>query len=311
MSPDAQRVRKLLYVGDYYSFDVYVYDYETGSAVGKLTRFVDPRGQCVDARGDVWITQGGRSGGGSGAGSAVEYAHGGSAPIKTLAAYGNTIGCAVAPNGDLAVANLDVRTSSGFEPGYVLIFKDASGTPERRTCSGAPPYYYPPGYDDQGNLYVEVAGSSSQVAVCELPAGRRSLTLTTVNATLDYGDSVMWDGKYITLSDRSYDEGAATGIYRAERTSSGGLNVVGSTVLTNSCTPDDVFQPFIVGSANTPENEKQGRTVVGGFIWCDNVLDYWQYPSGGTPSNQIVSAPEEPQGQSVSIRLTPSPSPAN
>jgi hypothetical protein len=55
MLPDARRRSRLLYVSDG-SGVVYVYDYKSGEPAGKLTGFQYPFGQCVDKKGDVWIT---------------------------------------------------------------------------------------------------------------------------------------------------------------------------------------------------------------------------------------------------------------
>jgi hypothetical protein len=73
--------------------------------------------------------------------------------------------------------------------------------------------------------------------------------------------------------------------------------------LTDNCNGDeaDVFQPFIVGTKNTPSNKTQGKVVVGGNLWCTNRFDYWTYPAGGNPESSLKAAPTEPHGQSVSI----------
>jgi hypothetical protein len=98
MSPDARTVKKLLYISDLSTNDVYVYDDQSGKAVGTLTGFNEPYGQCVDKKGDVWITnfQGK---------SVVEYAHGGAKPIHALNTDGSSDGCSVDPTtGNLAVS---------------------------------------------------------------------------------------------------------------------------------------------------------------------------------------------------------------
>lgn len=50
MLPDAKRVRKLLYISDWSTNDVFVYDYNKGTLEGQLTGLNDPYGQCVDKR---------------------------------------------------------------------------------------------------------------------------------------------------------------------------------------------------------------------------------------------------------------------
>ena len=59
MSPAAKRAKKLLYVSDWGTEDVFVYDYKTGTLVGTLTNLESPSGQCVDKKGDVWIVSAG------------------------------------------------------------------------------------------------------------------------------------------------------------------------------------------------------------------------------------------------------------
>jgi hypothetical protein len=77
MLRDAKRLEKPVYVSEWPNGPVSVYDYQTGTLVGRLGGFDEPTGQCVDAVGDVWIAQADGQ-------SVTEYAHGGSSPIKTL-----------------------------------------------------------------------------------------------------------------------------------------------------------------------------------------------------------------------------------
>ena len=106
MSPEAKRTKELLYVSNGDADEVDVYSYRSGKRVGALTGFVQPEGQCVDKRGNVWITNFGTK---YQTGYAVEYAHGGSVPLKELQVYDPAIGCSVDPtSGNLAV-QLTVR----------------------------------------------------------------------------------------------------------------------------------------------------------------------------------------------------------
>jgi hypothetical protein len=56
MLPEARSIKRLLYISDDKTNHVLVYDFARGAKVGELTGFSEPRGQCVDAQGDVWIT---------------------------------------------------------------------------------------------------------------------------------------------------------------------------------------------------------------------------------------------------------------
>lgn len=290
----------LLYVSDWYTDDVLVYNYNTGELLGAITGLNVPYGQCVNANGDVWIAE-------LDGASVIEYPRGGTRPLKILITNGRPIGCAVASNGDLAVANLDTWNGSDYEAGNIQVFKKASRVAQQYECSNSF-FYYPPGYDNKGNLYVQTTTNAGTNGVCELPSNARSLRSVNVNAHIYFGGSVMWDGRYITLTDLEYSGGSTTAIYQAAETSTaaayGNLEIVGATDLNDNCRGDyvNIIQPFIVGNRNTPVNHTQGDTVVGGNLWCNARVDYWRYPSGGYPIKELFSAPQQPEGQSVSIK---------
>ncbi|MGC2404900.1 MAG: hypothetical protein WA431_00630 [Candidatus Cybelea sp.] len=267
---------------------------EYAAALFTLTGFSEPYGECVDARGNAWITNFSGE-------SVVEYAHGGTKPIGMLKTNGYSIGCAVSPNGDLAVANFS--GASGI--GDIQVFQHASGTPTEYS-NQEDYYFWPPGYDNKGNLFVEDQTYNGAVGVAELPAGGSSLEPASVNQTIHYPGSVMWDGKYITLTDQ--DAGGnpsspATTIYQMSEKGSGNLTVVGSTPLLDNCNGSqvDVVQPFILGRKNTPVNTKQGQVVIGGNLSCSNRVDAWKYPAGGQPIAAASPVPSSAFGQAVSV----------
>ena len=113
----------------------------------------------------------------------------------------------------------------------------------------------------------------------------------------------MWDGEYLTFTDQQYGT-KTTAIYQTVLEPCGGLVVIGTTVLTDTCKDDyvSVVQPFIVGTQNTPSNTTQGTLIVGGNLYCKHRVDIWDYPSGGNPRLSLKSAPEEPYGGAVSIK---------
>jgi hypothetical protein len=290
MAPNVARM--LFYISDWATDDVYVYAYPKAKLVGKLTGFQKPYGQCADKDGNEWIAD-------FAASSIVEYAHGGTTPIATLATNGNTMGCAIAPSGDLAVANF--ATASG--PGDVQVFKDASGNPTDYSNSSC--YnLWAPGYDKNGNLYVE--GKSTVPAVCELRARGSSLVRVSINQSIGSPGSVMWDGKYITLTDQDYEATQTTAIYRATESKSGNLNVVGTTDLTDTCDHHytDIPQPFLAGSRNTPKLKYEATVLLGGNVLCTNRFGYWAYPvPSGKPIFVVKHAPAQPYGQGYSTLL--------
>jgi hypothetical protein len=288
MEPEARQIKRLLYASDWDYNVVRVYNYDTGKEVGTLTNVSQPVGQCVDKPGDIWITNLTQD-------FVVEYPHGGQTPIKMLTTDGPGVGCAIDPTtGNLAVVTSKI--GSGME---VQVWENASGSPtdysDETDCGLMPP----PGYDPNGNLYVE---SGNKGSVCELPAGGTALVKVPFDHSIKSSGGVMWDGKYLTFADWGYESGRATAIYRAKR-ARGGLTVVSITVIRNRPCGAEVGQPFIVGEKNTPANHEQGTVVVGGNTACyyTSPVQYWHYPSGGHPFKHVRPQPGLARGQSVSI----------
>jgi hypothetical protein len=289
MSPAARRIKKLLYVSDWRTNDVFVYDYGDGTLVGRLTGINAPYGQCVDTKGNVWIASFGGS-------SVVEYAHGGSRPLKALTTDYEPLGCSVDPTtGNLAVAGSSNR---------VDVFVHAKGSARIYQSAVCFPFWAP-GYDDKGNLYVQallygsmrpLSGYSDPLA-CELQHGGAALRpVHFIGFNIAYPGGIMWDGKHLTLTDQEYLGTYQTAIYRVKEDASGNLTAIGESVLTDDCdgTDSDVPQPFIAG-----------KIVVGGNLRCSQYgsgakFDYWPYPAGGMPKSSLQSPPEQPEGQSVS-----------
>ena len=163
MAPDARRTVSLLYVADEAAGDVYVYSYPRGKLKGTLTGFNLPSGMCSNKRGDVFIMNGG--------GTTVEvFAHGGSAPIRTLNLPGYPeLNCSVDPT----TGNLALGTLGGSCGDCIAVFTNGSGMPTTYTPSGQNGI---PGcgYDSHGNLFCDAYGSGNQFALYKLPAGSSS-----------------------------------------------------------------------------------------------------------------------------------------
>jgi hypothetical protein len=156
---------QLLYVSDIGTSDVYVYTYPQGRLSQTLTGFKEPFGDCVDKKGDVFITD-------QGAAAIYEYAHGRSSPVATLQdSSEEPQGCSVDfKTGDLAVSNA-LSGNNGSAAGSVSIYKDAKGTPTIVTDSAIYDLGYC-GYDTRSNLFVDGL-TGKKVVVAELPSGKR------------------------------------------------------------------------------------------------------------------------------------------
>jgi hypothetical protein len=108
----------LLYVSDPGTNSVQIFTVG-GGLVQTLPRLNQPQGECVDNAGNVYITN-------KGARNVLEYAHGGTSPIKTLDDSGQLpVGCAVR-GPTVAVANLK-PTGPGY--GSISVYVGGVTTP--------------------------------------------------------------------------------------------------------------------------------------------------------------------------------------
>jgi hypothetical protein len=282
--------------------EVIVFSLESLQQVGELTGMQDPWGECVDARGDIFITEA------SSSEAVEEYAHGGTSPIRTLHAfYGNgaPVGCAVSRNGDLAVSTdftLDdatdgiARTTS--DEGGILIFKKAKGTPKgyaNSNCDNPSS----PAYDPRGNLYVEGVVGSQPGNICELPAEGSSLNVVSLTSLkgkpkeINGRGSVMWDGKHIVIASLYKPKSSsspALRLYETRESSDGNLTVVGHTRLDTPCSFGIIpGQIFLLGDKNTPVNDHEATLAIAGndydfgSCYSSSNVGGWPYPSGGMP----------------------------
>jgi hypothetical protein len=283
MKPSAAKIAELLYVSDLATDDVYVYDYASGEAVGKLTGLDQPGAQCVDLRGDVFIAT---------AQGLVGYHHGGTRRFRII--RGVAKGCVMHTNrySVLFAGGLN-RSGPDQDCTYYKKHKNISCWQNSSACYTM----WAMGSDRAG----------PQVAEGE-PSGGGAVSVCSNVGTLSFAQTiyspgpVMWDGKYLALTDQEVGSSGQTVIYQASL-SGNALTSQGATYLADPCDAGstDVAQPFIVGTKNTLRNKQQGTVVVGGNAFCPGTFDYWKYPSGGDPIMTLPSAPQEPSGDSVSI----------
>ncbi|MFY9720167.1 MAG: hypothetical protein WAK16_11030 [Candidatus Cybelea sp.] len=288
VNPDAKKT-DLLYVSDEGSGLVDVYSYKTPNGkglMGQLTGFEFPYGDCSDGAGNVYIDD-------FLASQVVEYAKGGTTPIKTLAVTGLPIGCSVDPaTGNLAVSAF-VEANPSTTCGGVWVFAGGSGTPtlyeDPNICE-----YWPPGYDNASNLFVE-GESPNPAGIDELASGGSSFTeLTLSGFSLSVPAGIMWNSNAsgLAATDQNASSTGTTAIYRIT-VSDGTAALVSTTTLTDSCDSDfiDVVQPWVMG-----------KKVVGGNFDCTFRFNYWNYANGGAPKKSIDTniAPDIGSGQTVS-----------
>ncbi|HEY2473961.1 MAG TPA: hypothetical protein VGI19_04085 [Candidatus Cybelea sp.] len=247
----------LLYVVDDGTGKVPYYSYPKMKQAGVLSGFGSANGACVDAGGNVFISDAHNS-------EVDEFAHGGTKVLRRLKDAEDYLGgCAIDPvSGNLAVAT-QPRNSS---PGGVAIFAHAKGKPKNLDASGI---YYPSNcaYDDKGDLFVDGGNyRGGYFKLSELPARSKTFVPISLNETILVPGGLQWDGKYLAVADPGQGYSGSV-IYRFAIDGSTGTNV--STVELDGS--GDVMGFWIDGArVIVPDKGKSGAYV-----------KVWKYPGGG------------------------------
>jgi hypothetical protein len=290
MRPGKKKAGALLYVGDWSTNDVYVYDYPSGTAVGSITGNDEPYGMCVDKEGDVYVAS-------FGSGTVNEYAHGGTSPINTYSPGGEPMGCSVSAKGDVAVTS--------FDPGEVIVYPTGKTTGSTTYSDSSCEYEWTAGYDSAGDLVG--IGEYDSIDVCALLAGSKSeTTLSESGITIDFPGGTTWDGKYIALGDQEAGGTYETGVWPSTVSGTTITAEMAEVKFGGSCNSDyvDDVNPFFASKKNvTPKSGKQAANMVGPDPACSPpVVFIWPYPAGGEPIKVIsLSGVHEAYGAAVSI----------
>jgi hypothetical protein len=261
----------LLYISNYVSEAVKLYAWPKLTHINTLRGFTHQDGLCTDANGDVFVAN-------TNANNILEYAHGGTRPIATLADlpkyYPNF--CAVDPTtGDLAVTNFPYGPYASVT-GNLVIYHHAKGTPKAYT-SPSMYYYYLCGYDDNGNLVVDGSSSQAVVTLVTLRHGSSALKLLTLDQKLAFPGGVQWDGRHWAIGDQRAN------IYQFDIKGTKGMKV-GTTVLNGA---DGVYGFYIAnGKVVAPE------------LGADEALVF-AYPAGGSSTMTITNL-HQPVGAVIS-----------
>lgn len=271
---------------------VSVYSYPTGRLRGQWSSNATAGrgasstvgGECTDAAGDVFVTRTVVTSQGT-AGSIVEFAHGGTTPIKTLNdPSGTPSACSIdATTGDLAVINSDSTANSSL---FILHAASAN-----RTTFAEPGITFAGlGYDDRGNLFADGSGKDG-VRLVELTKGAEFLKNVELRQTIVNPGSVQFDGKYVAVTDTGADR-----IYRIAVNA--GTGTVADIVH---------FEEF---TGRLRQTWIQGDVVFGTWIGpdvcigmtCPGTVSLWRYPAGGR-SYDTIGGPDNfglPSGVALS-----------
>jgi hypothetical protein len=262
MKSDSTR-KQLLYISDPGTNDVQVYNYPkvgAPSLEGTLTGFDDPRGECVDKTGNVWITN-------ADASTIVEFAHGGTSPIATLSDPGRSPSSCSINNatGDLAAVNLKTAGSNG----NVSIYKAGRGNPINYIASEiVSPLFV--AYDDRGDLFVDglISDGTPKIAM-KRPKVNHFLSLGMTASIRSIG-GLQWDGTYLAVGD------STTGNNLIYRFGFGRkLNLKQTVPIKHAC---EMMQFFITATS-----------VVVPDASCRSANIY-KYPGGGLPmAKKLIS----------------------
>jgi len=265
---------------------VSVFDYQSRGLVGVLTKFSKPRGECTDSAGNIYITDYGTS-------KVDKYARGGTKPIEVLndAPY-TPDACAVAPSSaNLAIANYP---SGRYSKGAIAIYSHGSGKPAIYQ-TGNDDHFVSCAYDRHGDLLVasEVGAFEYYTYFYYLPKGGTQLITEDLSAPSQrsgwrYVQGVVWDGKYWAIL--SYNK-----LYRFT------INVIPKYV-------DTIALSGGYGTAVAPSVYRKGskspatQIVAGSSSYSGrSAVEYWAYPTGGSPAATITKYIDSPTGTAISL----------
>jgi len=210
---------------------------------------------CSDQTGNVYVT--------TGNGVIYEYAHGGTAPIKTLIDpnYSPIHGCSVDPaTGNLAVAN------DGPSGGNVAVYAGGQGQPTYYNHSSVTTYAGC-AYDGVGNLFVagfDHRNKSAGGRLFELRHGSSELAEIALDQQIPVPDinSIEWNNRYLAYGGT---EQGQRNIYRI-RVSKAKGTLSGNTI----------------AKGLHPGWWIAGKTLISPFgRQKTEALGFWTYPKGG------------------------------
>lgn len=253
----------LVYVGGYYgspavsafTYPGLKYVYSISGVTGAL---------CAAKAGNWWVVA-------SGADKVLEYAHGGTTPLKTLSIAGEPAGCAVDPTtGDLAVTLLGT--------GDVVVFTGGSGFGSTIADDLSSSYF--DGYDNQGDLFVDGITPSDTYGVVELPKGSSTFESIKLSHTLEFPGGIQWYDRYLAVGDQEAGVIYHFAIHGTNAKEIGTTELGGSSDVVQF----DIQKPYVIGA-------DAGNADVA----------LWKYPAGGSPEKVINGQSDLPIGVVVSV----------
>jgi hypothetical protein len=263
MAPEAKKT-DLAYVSGFYNSDIDAFTYPGGKYVGSISGATDPQGLCAAKTGNWWAVS-------SGSDQVLEYAHGGTTPLRTLSVTGGEpAGCSVDPTtGNLAVTILGSPD--------VVVFTQGSGS--GTTISDGLTNTYFDGYDDKGDLFVD-GFQGSTPGLAELLKGSGSPVPITLSQHLGFPGGLQWHARYLAVADQENSAIYHFAIRGRKAKKIGVTQFTGADIVGFW-----IQKPDVVATDSGDEAEAA----------------IWKYPSGGSPIKVLEGRTDLPIGVTVSV----------
>ena len=286
-----------LFVSDYGTLGVpgriLIYSLPSLTPITTNSNVGQPKGECSDNRGDVWVTADNPR---SLPQVTYELNHEGLV-IKTLQdpdGYPGQ-GCAWDPTtGDLAITNINFSCCSG----NVLIYPGGTGTPRQVSAPGQRLASFV-GYDGNGNLFFDGQDLNYQFMLAELPKGAQNADDIDVS-----GGTIVWSGMvqsggpgilYIGDQNCKPHSGQQSCLHRLALRGSK-AKITGKTNLLDS---------FGGALCNLMQGVMwKGHVYGSDYQTCDssaNATFVWRMPAGGLPQAGTTQQVFAPFGAAISI----------
>lgn len=264
--------KQLLYISDAASDLVDVFGYPSLAAIGQLTGFNLPQGECANSSGDVFVTNTEES-------QIDVYPPASGQLLATISDPGEfPVGCAVSREGQLAVTNI---FNASYNGGSVSLYNASFTGPTVITS----PYFtemYFDGFDTNNNLFVDGVNSSGSFQLGELPSGSNTIAPITVSgATIGYPGGVQVTGtSTLNVGDQTGDvvyRMSEAGVVSGHTSLTGASDCVQGTIIIGKPTSKSVYVCPDAGTADT---------------------ELFKYTAGGSPTHTLTGF-EEPIGSVI------------
>jgi hypothetical protein len=261
----AKKSSAFLYAVNREDYQVDVFTYPQGEAVGDIRYDFWVSGSCSGIDGAVWVAYGNYN---DHAMRVDEFARGATTPETTIAGPGeNPLGCSQ----DAKTHDLAVATTGGEEDKALLaVFPDAPRyAPVSYTPISDATYEFC-AYDGNGNLFVNgIEGSERSFFLIELKKGQKKFTTITTDRTFESPGGMVWFKGSLLMAD-----GSGTSIYRM-LLSGKKAKTIETATLDKAAYLDYQFgfhNNQIVASPSVNSSQPYG-------------ISYWKFPLGGQPKD--------------------------